>query len=109
MNARRHQPDASLEPPASSVASVEHGMSAMVKIDGNVAERRSDSREASTSQAAIKRKQRRFTTGRNQQLNFKATAQTVERLYRLADERKLTLCETLELALDALERSSTSQ
>jgi hypothetical protein len=58
---------------------------------------------------SIRRKQRRYTTGRNQQLNFKATPQTVERLYRIADERKLTLCQTLELALDALECSSGSK
>ena len=56
--------------------------------------------------AAAVRKRRTYTTGRNQQLNFKVTAATVERFYRLADARRLPLCETLELALDALERQS---
>ncbi len=51
------------------------------------------------------RRQRRYTTGRNQQINFKATTATVERFYRIADARQQSLCETLELALDALERS----
>ena len=48
---------------------------------------------------------RRHTTGRNQQLNVKATPETIERFYRLADERKVVLGELLELALVALERS----
>ncbi len=50
------------------------------------------------------RPRRTYTTGRNQQINFKAMPGTIERLYRIADEKKLPLCETLELALDALER-----
>ncbi|RYE67352.1 MAG: stability/partitioning determinant, partial [Oxalobacteraceae bacterium] len=32
----------------------------------------------------LDRRRRRYTTGRNQQLNVKATAATVERFYRLA-------------------------
>jgi hypothetical protein len=55
-----------------------------------------------------RRQPRRFTTGRNQQLNLKATPQTIERFYRLADEKRLTLCETLELALEALEHADGS-
>jgi hypothetical protein len=54
--------------------------------------------------AAAKRPRRTYTTGRNQQINFKATPATIERFYRIADEKKLPLCETLELALDALDR-----
>jgi hypothetical protein len=51
------------------------------------------------------RQRRRHTTGRNQQLNFKATPATVDRFYRVADQKNLPLCELLEQALDALERS----
>ena len=51
---------------------------------------------------------RRHTTGRNQQLNIKATSATIERFYRLADARKVVLGELLELALDALEHSAHS-
>lgn len=47
---------------------------------------------------------RRYTTGRNQQINIKATAETIARLYRLADAERLPLGELLEQALDALER-----
>lgn len=57
-----------------------------------------------TPEIAAKRPRRTYTTGRNQQINFKATPATIERFYRIADEKKLPLCETLELALDALER-----
>lgn len=46
---------------------------------------------------------RRHTTGRNQQINVKATPETIARFYRLADERKVVLGQLLELALDALE------
>jgi len=49
---------------------------------------------------------RRYTTGRNRQINIKATAETIERLYRLADERNAPLGAVLEAALDALERNS---
>jgi hypothetical protein len=52
--------------------------------------------------APRERPRRTYKTGRNQQINFKATAATIERFYRIADEKKLPLCETLELALDAL-------
>lgn len=48
---------------------------------------------------------RRHVTGRNQQLNVKATAETIARFYRLSDERGMVLGELLEHALDALERS----
>jgi hypothetical protein len=51
-----------------------------------------------------KRKRRVYTTGRNRQFNIKATAETVERFYAMADERKVPLCELLEQALDALDR-----
>lgn len=48
---------------------------------------------------------RRYTTGRNQQINIKATAATIARLYAVADARHLPLGEVLDLALDALERA----
>jgi len=51
---------------------------------------------------------RRYKTGRNQQINIKATSQVIERLYRLADARHVPLGELLEQALDALEKPSPS-
>jgi hypothetical protein len=52
------------------------------------------------------RQQRRYTTGRNQQINIKATAETIERFYRIADEHRAPLGEVLERALDALEKAT---
>ena len=77
-------------------------------IDQIAREQNFPSRQAPrASAAAPARKRRTYTTGRNQQINFKATAATIERFYRIADEKRLPLCETLEVALDALERDST--
>lgn len=53
--------------------------------------------------AATPRRRRTHTTGRNQQLNFKATAATVDRFYAIADQKGIPLCALLEQALDALE------
>ncbi len=55
--------------------------------------------------AALSRARRRFTTGRNQQINIKATSETIDRLYRIADQKHMPLGEILQRALDALETS----
>lgn len=52
-----------------------------------------------------KPKKRRHTTGRNQQLNIKASAETVALFYQLADQLELPHVQVLEQALQALERS----
>jgi type II secretory pathway component HofQ len=46
---------------------------------------------------------RRRRTGRNVQLNIKATAVTIARFTALADQRQVAFGELLEHALDALE------
>lgn len=46
---------------------------------------------------------RRYTTGRNQQINIKATAETIARLNRYADENRMPLGEVLRVAMDSLE------
>lgn len=61
------------------------------------------SRQPVRAAANTPRKRRVYKTGRNQQLNFKATAATIDRFYRMADTKRVPLCELLELALDALE------
>lgn len=61
------------------------------------------SRQAPRAQREPKRRRRVYTTGRNRQLNIKATSETVERFYKMADERKAPLGALLEVALDALE------
>lgn len=62
------------------------------------------SREAHRAPKEAKRKPRVYRTGRNRQLSIKATNETVERFYKLADERKIQLGALLDQALDALER-----
>ena len=52
------------------------------------------------------RQQRRYTTGRNKQINIKATEETIERMGQMADERGVPLGRLLELALDALEKAT---
>jgi len=66
------------------------------------------SRQAAKTPKESRRKRRVYTTGRNRQFNFKATAETVDRFYRMADERKVPLCELLEQALDALDSAGGS-
>lgn len=63
------------------------------------------SRQAPKSAKEPRRKRRVYTTGRNRQFNIKVTAETVERFYKMADERRVPLCELLEQALDALDRA----
>ncbi len=62
---------------------------------------------ASAAGPAVSRPRRRYTTGRNQQINIKATAETIARMYRLADAEHQPLGELLERALDALERDQS--
>jgi hypothetical protein len=66
------------------------------------------SRQAPKSVKEPRRKRRVYTTGRNRQLNLKGTDATIERFYKMADERRVALCELLEQALDALEREGTA-
>lgn len=48
---------------------------------------------------------RRFTTGRNRQLNLKVTAEAMDRFYRLADELEVPLGEAFDRAVKLLEES----
>ena len=65
------------------------------------------SRQAVKPPKEPRRKRRVYTTGRNQQFNTKAKAETIERIHKMADERNIPLCELLEQALDALEQCGT--
>jgi hypothetical protein len=65
------------------------------------------SREAPKA-AKRSQEQRRFRTGRDQHVGVKTTMETRDRLYKMADERKVPLGELLRLALDALERAGMS-
>ena len=52
---------------------------------------------------SAQRQPRRHTTGRNRQINIKATEETIATLYRIADDLGLPLGAVLERALEALE------
>lgn len=51
------------------------------------------------------RGQRRYTTGRNKQINIKATDQTIDRLHQIADKLGVPLGEVLARALQALDQT----
>jgi hypothetical protein len=76
-------------------------------IERIAAENNFPSRQAAKPPKEPRRKRRVYTTGRNHQLNLKASAETIDRFYKMADEKKVRLCELLEQALDALERAGT--
>lgn len=60
------------------------------------------SRQAAAPAQVVPRT-RRYTTGRDKQINIKATAETIARLNRYADENRMPLGEVLRVAMDALE------
>ena len=62
------------------------------------------SRQPAKAPKPERRKPRIHRTGRNVQFNAKATAETIGRVYKQADEMKVTLGEWMERAADALER-----
>lgn len=65
--------------------------------------------EKATPKVSTSQRGRRYTTGRNQQINIKATAETIEKLYRIADTRNLPLGEVLDLAINALDTQQMDQ
>jgi len=56
-----------------------------------------------------RRRGRRYTTGRNQQINIKATAETIEKLYEIADKERMPLGQILALALNAYSKQSVAE
>jgi hypothetical protein len=67
------------------------------------------SRQAPKPPATPRRKPRRYKTGRNQQLNIKATGETIERFLKAADAQNVPLGEMLKQALDAFERAGVAR
>jgi hypothetical protein len=62
-------------------------------------------KKASPTLPAQPRTQRRYVTGRNQQINIKAKAETIAMLNTLADKLNAPFGEVLERALHALDTS----
>ena len=67
------------------------------------------SRQPARAPKTPRRQRRQYTTGRNQQINLKASPETIDRLYKLADEKGVALAMVLEMAVDALERAGGSR
>ena len=67
------------------------------------------SRQASKQTKEPRRKPHLYRTGRHRQINLKVSDHTAERLYKLADERKVPLGALLEQALDAIENAGPSR
>ena len=95
--------------PKSEAKPVEKAQIDKLAEDNNFPSRQAQSPVALASGPASaqpnSRRARRYTTGRNRQINIKATQETIDRLYRLADEKNMPLGELLDVALDALEQS----
>lgn len=51
----------------------------------------------------------RYKTGRDRQINIKATSEVIEKLNRLADARNVPLGELLDQALTALENEAAQK
>lgn len=62
------------------------------------------SRQPMKTVKPTRRKPRIHRTGRNQQLNVRAKAETVAKIYKLADDRGVLISQVLEMAIEALER-----
>lgn len=62
------------------------------------------SRDPVARRSPAKREPRRHRTGRNVQLNLKVSAETLDTFHQIADDHGWILAETLEKALDALQR-----
>jgi hypothetical protein len=65
------------------------------------------SREAPKVKPTKVKLQRRRRTGRNVQINIKATQETVDRFLALADRKNWVLGEAFEHALNALEKTNS--
>ena len=97
--------DFSIKPKSGIEKSIEDEKASIDRIaeDNNFPSRQATRKEENTS---IIKQQRRYRTGRNQQLNIKATEQTIKKFYRLADKDNVPLGELLDRALNALEKAN---
>jgi hypothetical protein len=75
-----------------------------VKAVAEAARFRSREPAAPPPPATVKRQPRRYRTGRNIQFNVKASQETVDAFYAISDREGWVLGETLEHALEALQR-----
>lgn len=89
-------------PKAKQPKTIEKSVIDQVAADNNFPSRQPAKEEAKP----LPRLQRRYKTGRNQQINIKATSETIEHFYRMADQMNVPLGEVLERALVALDKAT---
>lgn len=90
------------EPTARPIAS--DAIDQLAQASGFPSRKAAGAGEGATAPAAPPPRQpRRHVTGRNRQINIKATEEVIATLYRIADERGLPLGAVLEQALAALD------
>jgi hypothetical protein len=95
--------DVSAFAPKQSKAKTETSAEA-VRAVAEKSEFRSREPAPAPKKTTAERERRRYTTGRNVQLNIKARSETLDAFYSIADAEKWVLGETLERAVAALQR-----
>jgi hypothetical protein len=74
------------------------------EISSEVIRRASEAAQFSSREAIPRRPPRIYRTGRTMQFNARATPETVEAFYAIADKQRWLVSEALEHALAALQR-----
>lgn len=90
-------------PQSSSRPVAPQAIEELAQASGFPSRKAQDAPSPAPSPAPMARQPRRHVTGRNRQINIKATEETIAALYRIADEMRLPLGAVLEQALAALE------
>jgi hypothetical protein len=80
-----------------------------VRVVSEGANFRSREPKLATTPMPLRREPRRHRTGRNVQLNIKATADAVEAFYAITDREQWVLGETFARAIEALQRELAGQ
>jgi hypothetical protein len=95
------------KPPAQPAPAVRREQVRVVSEAANFRSR--EPKLAAAPAVPLRREPRRHRTGRNVQLNIKATAEAVEAFYAITDREQWVLGETFERAIEALQRELAGQ
>ena len=88
--------------PAETIEKIAESSGFPSRKAGATAVRETASQTVETPSPSSTRQPRRHMTGRNRQINIKATEKTITELYRIADAMNLPLGAVLEQALEVL-------
>lgn len=101
--------NASKPVPAETIEKIAESSGFLSRKAGSPAVRETPSQTVETPSPSPPRQPRRHVTGRNRQINIKATEETITELYRIADAMNLPLGAVLEQALAALATEGKEQ